>query len=212
MITKTSLFAIAMSGALLALGCQSKKEPAPNALAQIASSKPSLMGAKPATVTPPSTPAKPIIRRPSGLEDLVLTAERRARIEAAYPEAKGFLDGAELESRLYEQRLPRGKDTKARATLDALAQGKWVLFTGNLMNATKDGFELALRYTPRDAKDRLGLTSTWLGIEFSNISGYDSSQYRAGEPVAILARYDGKQRAVAGYDLVLSNRWFVATP
>jgi hypothetical protein len=207
MIVKASRFTLCMAFAMTALGCESKKAPAPSAIAEIASSNPVLMGARPATVTP-AAPSKPIIRRPSGAEDLVLTAERRAQIEAAYPEAKDFLDAAELEQRLYKQRLPRGKDSKATAALDELARGKWVLFTGNLMTPTKDGFELALRYTPRDPNDRLGLTSTWLGIEFSNIAGYDSTQYRAGEPVAILAKYDGKQRATQGHDLILSNRWF----
>lgn len=212
MIARTSHFTIGLFAALMALGCQSKQEPAPNALAQIASSKPSLMGAKPATVTDPPTPSKPVIRRPSGHEDLVLTAERRAHVERAIPEAKGFLDAADLERSLYERRLPRGKDAKATAALDQLAQGKWVLFTGNLMKPSKDGFELALRYTPRDAKDRLGLTSTWLAIQFANVSGFDSSQYRAGEPIAVLARYDGKNRAAPGYDLILSNHWFSETP
>ena len=211
MIAWTSRITISVFGAVLGLGCESKPDPAPNALAQIASSKPALMGAKPAAVTEPAAPAKPIIRRPSGLEDLVLTAERRTHIERVIPEAKGFLDAAELERSLYKRSLPRGKDDRATAALDQLAQGKWVLFTGNLMKPTKDGFELALRYTPRDAKDRLGLTSTWLPIQFANVSGYDRSQYRAGEPIAVLARYNGKNRAEPGYDLILSNRWFSET-
>jgi hypothetical protein len=211
MIAKSSHLAVSVFGALLALGCESKPDPAPNALAQIASSKPSLMGAKPAAVTAPA-PGQASIRRPSGHEDLVLTADRRTHIERAIPEAKGFLDAAELERSLYERSLPRGKDTKATAALDALAAGQWVLFTGQLMKPTKDGFELALRYTPRDAKDRLGLTSTWLPIQFTNIAGYDSSQYRAGEPVAVLARYNGKNRAEPGHDLILSKRWFFETP
>lgn len=212
MILDTSRFTISVLGVLLAIGCESKPEPAPNALAQIASSKPSLMGAKPAAVTPPPAPEKPIIRRPSGSDDLVLTAERRAKIEREIPEAKGFLDGAELERSLFKRNLPRGKDSKASAALDQLAHGKWVLFTGHIMNPSQDGFQLALRYTPRDPKDRLGLTSTWLGIQFASIAGYDSSQYRPGEPVAVLARYNGKSRAEPGYDLVLSNRWFVEQP
>ena len=139
---------------------------------------------------------------------MALTAERRRHIERAIPEAKGFIDAARLEQNLYERRLPRGKDAKATAALDELARGKWVLFTGNLMKPTKDGFELALRYTPRDPKDRLGLTSTWIPIQFANIEAYDSTQYRAGEPIAVLARYNGKNRAEPGHDLILSNRWF----
>lgn len=209
MIVKALCFSVATFGALALLGCESKKEPEAGAIAQLASSKPFLMGARPAAVQPAAaTPARPVVRRPSGEGDLVLTEARRAKIEQAFPEAKGFVEAAELERDLYKQNLRRGKDAKAQAALDRLAQGKWVLFTGNAVTRKKDGFTLPLRYTARDPNDRLGLTSTWLGIEFSNISGYDSAEYQPDEPMAVLAKYDGKGAAGPGYDLLLLNRWF----
>jgi hypothetical protein len=212
MMVKALCFSVAVFGALPVLGCESKKEPEANAFAQIASSKPLLMGARPAAVQPAAgVPARPVIRHPSSEGDLVLTEARRAKIEQAFPEAKGFIEAAQLERDLYKLGLRRGKDAKALAQLDRLAQGKWVLFTGNPIARKKEGFSLPVRYTPRDPNDRLGLTSTWLTIEFSNISGYDSAAYQPEEPMVVLARYEGKDSAGLGHDLVLSNQWFVGT-
>jgi hypothetical protein len=92
------------------------------------------------------------------------------------------------------------------------AQGKWVLFTGNVITPTPQGFALPLRYTPRDPNDKLGLTSTWLTVKLSSINGYDPSQYRAGEPMAILAKYNGNELASPGYDLILLDQWFEDAP
>jgi len=208
MIVKALCLSVTVFGALCVLGCESNKEPEANAFAQIASSKPLLMGARPAAVQPAAAPARAVVRRPSGEGDLVLTEARRAKIEQNYPEAKGFIEAAQLERDLYKRSLRRGKDAKATAELDRLAEGKWVLFTGNAITRKKDGFALPLRYTPRDPNDRLGLTSTWLSIEFSNIAGYDSAEYQPDEPMAVLAKYDGKNVAEPGYDLLLLNRWF----
>ncbi len=197
--------------ALLALACESRKDPTPNALAEIASSKPTLMGARPSEVTPqPAAPAKPIIRRPSGEEDLILTEERRAAIEKAFPEAKGFLVARDIERELFKQSFRRGKEAGAVKAFDARAKGQWVLFTGNVMSPTSEGFELPVRYTPRDPMDRVGLTSTWFAVQFRGVEGYDRASYEPGEMTGVLAKYEGARTVTSGHDLVLGNRWFGA--
>jgi hypothetical protein len=202
------LYRCALLGALLGAACESRPDPASNAIAQIASANPVLMGARPATATAAARPAQASVRRPSGEADLVLSAERRTRIEHAFPEAKGFLALSEVEAALYARELRRGKEPAAVSAFDDRAKGKWVLFTGNVVAPSASGFTLPVRYTPRDANDRMGLTSTWFGVEFEQVRGYDATAYEPGELVAILARYNGNKSAGPGYDLLLLNRWF----
>jgi hypothetical protein len=140
----------------------------------------------------------------------MVTPERRARIERHHPEAAGMLLGEDIEAQLFTLELPRGNDEKALAQLDRLAAGKWILVTGNIANPGPDGFELPIRYTPRDPTDPVGVTSQWLSVRFSNIEGYDASQYRLGEKAAVLAKYDGKKRATRGFDLILLRKWYDA--
>jgi hypothetical protein len=155
-----------------------------------------------------AVPEKPIVRRPGPDESLMVTPERRARIEKEYPEARGLLAAEEVEARLFALELPRGNDEKARIELDRLASGKWILVTGNIANPGPDGFELPIRYTPRDPADPVGVTSQWLSVRFSNIEGYDANEYRPGEKMAVVAKYDGKKRATRGYDLILLRKWY----
>ncbi len=197
--------------ALVALvaACSEKPNNDNAAVAAIASS--SLAVRAPASVVPvaaPAEPPKPALRRPNDAADLLLTDERRARIERLAPEARGFLTSAEVEERLYKLNLKRGKDADGLRALDGIARGKWILFTGNIGGLAKDGFELPIRYTPKDPADPMGLTSTWLSVKFSDVKSFDASQYKPGELAVILAKYEGKKEAKPGYDVVLLGDWF----
>ena len=104
--------------------------------------------------------------------------------------------------------LKRGKDADALKAFDSLAKGKWVLFTGNIGSVTAGTFLLPIRYTPKDENDTMGITAVWIPIELSNIKGYDAKDYQPGELAVMLGKYEGKGKASAGYDVVLSNHWF----
>jgi hypothetical protein len=160
------------------------------------------------SAAPPTAPAKPVLRRPDNLGELILNDERRARIESAYPEARGFLDLDVLEKELFALELRRGGADKALVAFDRRARGKWVLFTSKLIDPEADAFEAVVHYTARDAKDPLGLTSTWFPVRFDKIEGLEPKRYRPGDLVVLLAKYQGKQRAGPGYDLILLDRWF----
>jgi hypothetical protein len=194
---------------LVASACTTEKERnKAEAMAAIASASLAIRAAPPPPPSASAAPAKAVVPRPKDSVDLILSPEKRVRVEALAPEAKGFLVGEELEHKLYGLELKRGKDSDALKALDQLAKGKWILFTGNIGNITPEGCELPIRYTPKDPNDSLGLTSTWLPIRITKIKGYDPAEYRPGELAAVLARYQGEQKAEPGYDVVLLNGWF----
>jgi len=190
--------------ALALVSCSSSKEKSSGGMAEIASGSLAVRAPLP-TSTPSASaaPSKPVVARPRDAVDLIVSPEKRARVEQLAPEARGFLTSEELERKLYELELKRGKDADAVKALDRLAKGKWVLFTGNIGAITPEGCELPIRYTPKDPNDSLGLTSVWVPIQISAIKGYDATEYRAGELTAILARYEGGRKATPGYDVVL---------
>ena len=187
----------------------SKDPPSEGAIAAIASESLAVRAPEPvAAPAVPQEPEKPVTLRPKDQTDLIVSAERRARVEHFAPEAKGFLTSADLETKLYRQQLKRGKDEDAVKAFDHLAKGRWVLFTGNIGAINSDSFELPIRYTPKDANDPLGLTSVWIPIQLSNVKGYDPGTYQPGELVVMLAKYEGKQKATPGYDVVMLKAWF----
>jgi hypothetical protein len=188
--------------------CNSPKRDDASGIGAIASGSLAVRAPVPAAPSVPPSPEKPIIERPKGPEDLIVSDEKRARVESLAPEAKGFLTSADLEQQLYRMQLRRGKDADAIKELEKLAKGKWVLFTGNIGNPTADSCELPIRYTPKDPNDFTGLTSTWLSIKVTNITGYGGTEYRQGELAVILAKYDGKLSASPGYDPVFLKHWF----
>jgi hypothetical protein len=198
----------AVAAAVSLSACNSSHDEKSSAIAAIASESIAVRAAPPPVPSVPAVPEKPAITRPRDPGDLLVTSERRARAEAAHPEAKGFLTSAGIEEKLYEMQLRRGKDADAVKAIDGLAAGKWVVFTGNIGNVTPAGFELPIRYTPKDPNDSLGLTSVWVSVKLTNISGYDASEYRQGELAVVLAKYSGKQKAEAGWDLILLRQWF----
>jgi hypothetical protein len=192
------------------VACNSGKERSKSeVIAAIASASLAIRAAAPMPAPSVSAaPEKAVVPRPKDTVDLILSPEKRARVEALAPEAKGFLAGEEIEQKLYGLELKRGKDSDAVKALDQLARGKWVLFTGNIGSITPEGCELPIRYTPKDPNDSLGLTSVWLPIKITKIKGYDAAEYRPGELAAILAHYDGEMKAGQGYDVVQLRSWF----
>ena len=190
-------------------GCNSKPADDHGAIAAIASNSMAIRApSEPASASAAPLPVKPGTRRPIDESDTLLLPGRRTRLEALAPESKGFLTSTELEEKLYSLNLRRGVDADALRAFDGMAKGRWILFSGNIGGLEKDGFELPIRYTPKDAKDPLGLTSTWFGVKFTNVKGYEMAEYRQGELAVILARYDGDKSAKSGYDVVLLRRWF----
>lgn len=191
------------------VACNSKPRDEHAGIAAIASNSMAIRGPTEAVSASAAPLAeKPGTRRPIDESDVLLLPGRRARLESFAPEARGFLSSADLEEKLYSLNLRRGVDAEALKAFDGMVKGKWVLFTGNIGGLQKDAFELPIRYTPRDAKDPLGLTSTYFTVKFTNVKGYDMAEYRQGELAVILARYDGDRSAKGGYDVVLLRKWF----
>jgi hypothetical protein len=196
--------------ALLALSsCDSQKKSDGAGMAAIASGSLAIK-APPAAPSQaaPTEPEKPIVRRAKDPGDLVVTPERRARVESLVPEAKGFVTSEELEAELYNMQLARGKDPAAVKALDKIAAGKWVLFSGNIGSLAASTFELPVRYTPRDPNDVMGITAVWIPVQFSNVKGYSEKEYRTGELAVVLAKYEGAKKATPGHDVILLEKWF----
>jgi hypothetical protein len=183
--------------ALVLSSCDSdKKSPAASTTAAPAPTPP------PAPApTPPPEPKKPA--RPEKIPT-ELTPERRQKIEAAIPEAKGFLAATVLESDLKKKKLD--KEPPAVTGFDAKARGKWMLFVGPISNNTATGFDLPVTYTQAEG-DLLGMSRKWFMVSFADVKGYDASKFKGGETVVVLAKYDGKKKASAGHELVDLGQW-----
>jgi hypothetical protein len=189
-------------------GCESKKVPSAEGVAVVASGSLAMRPIASQVEVADPTEERKIIRRP-GMDDLLeVTSEIRSRIERRHPEAAGFLSGKELEEQLFAMDLKRGKDDEALKRLDAIAKGKWILLIGPITETKPEGFQLPVRYTPRDPQDPMGLTSQWLSIQLREIEGYDATEYRPGEKAAVLAKYRGALEASPGFDLVLLGQWY----
>src|SRR5262249_43479114 len=109
----------ASSGILAAIAVTSCHSDKPQSdtkgIAAIASTSLAVRATAPASAPAPSPsePAKAVASRPKDAADLILSAEKRARVEALAPEAKGFVTSEELERKLYALDLKRGKDSDA---------------------------------------------------------------------------------------------------
>jgi hypothetical protein len=194
---------------VLVFACDSKKEPTGSGMASIASESLAVKQPQPAAA-PSVQPAveKKIVRRPGMEEALDVTDAIRSRVESRHPEAAGFLTGAQIEEKLFALDLKRGKDDDALKHVDRLAKGKWILLTGPVTAPQPEGFELPIRYTPRDPTDPMGLTSQWINVKLTAIQGYEATEYRPGEKAAVLARYKGNKEAAPGFDLILIGHWY----
>jgi hypothetical protein len=158
--------------------------------------------------TPPPPPEPPKEEKPARPEKIEsqVTAERRSKLEAANPEAKGFVVASDLEEKLKANKTLKDKEAGVKA-FDKLALGKWILFAGPISNPTPTGFELGVTYTPQIKGDIMGMSRQWFPVAFSDIKGYDGSAFKVGQMVVVLAKYTGKQKAGPGEEAVATNHW-----
>jgi hypothetical protein len=191
---------IAISGlgalALLVCACEDKK-PAP--------------AAPSATVLPPPAPAPeppppPVAKKPERPEniDTKVTPERRQRIEAAIPESKGFLVETDLEDGLKKKKFD--KEPPGVAAFESKAKGKWIVFGGPISNLTSSGFDLPITYAQAEG-DSIGMSRKWFMVTFSDVKGYDSGKFKAGQTIVVAARYNGKKQASPGSELIELGQW-----
>jgi hypothetical protein len=165
-----------------------------------------------ATAAPPPPPAPapepPKEEKPSRPEkiDPEVTADRRTKIEAAMPEAKGFLVATELEEKLKKNKTLKDTGGAVKA-FDKLALGKWILFSGPISNPAAGGFDLGVTYTPQIKGDVMGMSRQWFPVSFTDVKGYDASAFKGGQMVIVLAKYTGKQKAGPGEEAVAVNQW-----
>lgn len=192
------LSALAMAAVV---GCEGeKKAPEPAVTA---------MPAKPPTPAP--TPAEPEHKEPPKSSrpekiDVELTPDRRTKVEAAMPEAKGFVVARDVEEKLKANKKLKEKEAGV-AAFDKLVAGKWVLFTGPIANLTESGFDLGITYTPQMKGDMMGMSRQWFPVTFSNVKGYEQNKFKVGNMVVVLAKYTGKQKAGPGEELVEAGVW-----
>jgi len=188
--------------ALLASGCDTTKT---------AQAKPKPSATAAATPAPAATPAAPKptaatpAERPEHL-DTKLTDARRAKIEKAHPDAKGFLVMTDLQDKLKKEKSLKDK-TKAMVAFDRLAKGKWVLFTGPLTNENDKGFSLGVTYTPRMKGDIMGMSRQFFLVQLPEVKGYSADKMKNGTMVAVLAKYEGKGKATPAFELVSEGDW-----
>jgi hypothetical protein len=160
------------------------------------------------TVAPPPEPVHkepPKSTRPEKI-DVELTADRRSKIEAAVPEAKGFVVASALEEKLKANKKLKEKEGGV-AAFDKMASGKWVLFTGPIANLTESGFDFGITYTPQIKGDVMGMSRQWFPVTLSEVKGYDASKFKVGNVLVVLAKYSGKQKAGPGQELVEAGTW-----
>jgi hypothetical protein len=158
----------------------------------------------PAAPTAPAPTAKSN-ERPSKI-DTALTPARRSAVEAKYGAAKGFLVASELETKLKSDKSLKDKKA-AIAAFDKAARGKWVLFTGPLVNLTDDGFDVGFEYSPQLPNDPMGMSRQFFEVTLSQVEGYSKDAFKAGNMVVVLAKYNGAGKGGPGYELVSTGAW-----
>lgn len=185
----------------LLLGCEDEKPATPaKAAAPTATPAPT-----PSAAPAPAPKAEKTNERPSKV-DTELTPARRAAVEAKYASAKGFLAAADLQAKLKADKSL--KDKKAAITaFDKLARGKWVLFSGPLVNATEDAFDIGLEYTPQLPNDPMGMSRQFFEVTMSQVEGYAKDDFKGGNVGVVLVKYNGAAKASPGYELVAAGAW-----
>ena len=156
-----------------------------------------------AAPTPAPTAEKP--ERPTKVET-ELSPARRSAVEAKYASAAGFLVASELEAKLKANKALKDKKA-ALGAFDKAAQGKWVLFTGPLVNLTDDGFDVGIVYTPQLPNDPMGMSRQFFEVTLSKVEGYTKDAFKTGNVVVVLAKYNGSGKAGPGYELISTGVW-----
>ncbi len=186
----------------LILGCEEEKPPAPSKPA------PSAVTAAAPTLSAAPAPEKAAAKnadRPSKV-DMELTAARRSAIEAKYAAAKGFLAVTELQAKLKADKSLKDKKA-AVAAFDKIARGRWLLFTGPLVNLKDDGFDMALEYTPQLPNDPMGMSRQFFEVTMTEVEGYSKEAFKDGNLGVVLVKYAGAAKAPSGYELVATGVW-----
>lgn len=192
------LVACGLFGSLL--GCEEEK-PAVKESAPSAAPSPAPLPTAAAT----GTVAKKEGERPTKI-DTELTPARRAAIESKYPAAKGFVVAAELQAKLKADKTLKDKKV-AVAAFDRLARGKWVLFTGPLVNLKDDAFDIGFEYTPQLPNDPMGMSRQFFEVSMSKVEGYDKEAFKGGNVGVVLVKYNGATQAAPGHELVATGAW-----
>jgi hypothetical protein len=182
-------------------GCDSKDKTPPAPGAAVAQ----MPAATTATPTPSAEPEPPKPTRPEKI-DTELTDAKRAKVEGAIPEAKGFVRVSDIEEKLKANKTLSSKE-KALPVFDKMVAGKWVLFTGPAVNLTETGFDLGITFTPQLENDPMGMSRQWFPVTFKDVKGYEQSKLKDGQVVVVLAKYEGKQQASPGHELVALELW-----
>ena len=203
MRVSVTLGCVVCCGALSLLpGCEDEKPPAP----------PAAPSAAPAPVatpapTPAATPEPP--KKTDGRPSKVpteLTPARRAAIETKYPATKGFVAASDLQAKLKADKTLKDKKSAITA-FDKQAKGKWLLFTGPLVNLKSDAFDMAFEYTPQLPNDPMGMSRQFFEVSMSKVEGYDQELFKLGNVGVVLVKYTGAAQASPGYELVALGAW-----
>lgn len=185
------------------LGCEEEKKAEPAAPAE-----PAVSALKAAESTPApadSAEADEEQGRPEKIE-MDLTDERKAKLLKAYPDAKGFVIAKDIEDQLKKNKAVKEEKNAVKA-FDAKAKGKWVLFTGTMVNLTDKGFDMAIVYTPQLPNDPMGMSRQFFTVTFSDVEGYDPSKFKVGSQGVVLAKYNGDQKATPAHEVVETGQW-----
>jgi hypothetical protein len=206
MIPRTSLSSLRASlisvslCASLACACDKPAPPStePTASASSHAPTPSVSGV--ASAAPTAAPSAT-----AHADTNALTPERRAKIEAAIPEAKDFVDARDLGKEV------AGKPDFLKAWQDLVAKkapGKWILFRGAMNDLKKDTFAVAVTMMEVDPNSPIGAPK-WIMFHAKEVKGYDASKYEAGAYGAVLAKYvGGKANELRpGFDVVALGYW-----
>jgi hypothetical protein len=180
------------------VACEEEK---PKSVAPAAPTAPPIVNSSP----PLAQTAKKEAERPSKI-DTELTPARRAAIESRYPATKGFLAASDLQAKLKADKSLKDKKA-AVAAFDKLARGKWVLFTGPLVNLNDDSFDIGLEYTPQLPNDPMGMSRQFFEVGMKQIEGYTKAPFKDGNVGIVLVKYNGAATASPGYELVALGTW-----
>jgi hypothetical protein len=93
------------------------------------------------------------------------------------------------------------------SAFDKAAKGKWILFSGPLVNLTDDGFDLGVVYTSQMQNDPLGMSRQFFEVTMKEIEGYSKDKFKAGNVVVVLAKYKGDAKAGPGHEVIEAGVW-----
>jgi hypothetical protein len=156
-----------------------------------------------------------------------LTDARRAAIEGAVADAKGFVDA--------QQQLAMDKPADSAAaikSLDSAAKGKWLLLIGSVSKVSPTGVEITLASSdssapsapaaaaegnkpaaapaanaPAAAAPSTAAAASSVAINVTQIDAFKQDAYQVDQKVVLLAKYTGAGQAQPAYDVVTMGQW-----